>query len=69
MGEAAVNTIELHAMKAMHARELKRLESILVACTTCDNWRNGKCSKWDAAPPPEVVQHGCDDWHYDFIPF
>lgn len=44
------------------------------SCKNCDDWRPGKqnsgrCSKWDAVPPQDVIETGCDEWTFDEVPF
>ena len=61
---------ELQIRIEMHRRELNGLERIRVGCSSCEHYSNaGWCGKFEASPPPDVVEQGCDDWTYDFIPF
>lgn len=61
---------ELQIRLDLFERELKRLRSIGVGCQSCEHYRNGgQCERWNSQPPPEVMQQGCDDWSYDFVPF
>jgi hypothetical protein len=60
---------ELNIRVELHERELARLSSIKVQCQSCEHYARAVCLKFQAAPPPEVVAAGCDDWTYDFIPF
>jgi hypothetical protein len=60
---------ELKIRIDMHRRELNGLESIEVGCRTCEHYAMPECDKWNAAPPPDIVASGCDEWTYDFIPF
>jgi uncharacterized protein YwlG (UPF0340 family) len=60
---------ELNIRLELHRRELKRLEGIQVNCQSCEHYARAVCLKFQAAPPPDVVAAGCDEWTYDFIPF
>lgn len=60
---------ELQIRLELHRRELRLLEGVKVECPTCEYWFRPQCMKYKSDPPPEVVQQGCDDWTYDFIPF
>lgn len=50
-------------------RQLGALEAITVECSTCEHYHAKRCTKWNAAPPPEVLAVGCPDWKFDEIPF
>lgn len=39
------------------------------SCPDCEYFQQNVCLKFDAAPPPEVVKVGCDEWSWDEIPF
>ena len=61
---------ELQAKIELFRRELNELQMIKVSCRTCEHGASGGwCSKFQAAPPEEVQQAGCDDWSFDSIPF
>ena len=38
-------------------------------CKTCTQYAMPECDKFQAAPPPDVVASGCDEWEFDGIPF
>jgi hypothetical protein len=42
-------------------------KSVLRSCETCDHWE-GMCNRWNAMPPTEVIERGCDEWEEE-IPF
>lgn len=53
-------------------RELNHLRSIKIHCQSCEHYQYSPrptCDKWKSQIPPEVVQQGCEEWTYDFIPF
>lgn len=60
---------ELQIRLELHRRELCELERIRVGCQTCEHFRALECLKFQCAPPPDVVQQGCDEWCHDGIPF
>ena len=69
-----MNKIELTTMASLHEREARRLRSIELSCVNCNNCehfknRGGLCGMYDAAPPPEVLSVGCDQWLYNEVPF
>lgn len=64
-----MNRAELKIRIDLFERELKQLSAIKVECRSCENYARGVCEKWQAAPPPDVVQQGCEEWTYDFVPF
>lgn len=39
------------------------------SCMDCTNYQQNVCEKFNAAPPPDVVKVGCDEWNWDEIPF
>lgn len=39
------------------------------SCMGCENYQQFLCIKYQAAPPPEVLKTGCDEWSWDCIPF
>lgn len=55
------------------AQMLLRIATTPRTCRTClmGGVSGGvlHCSKWDATPPPEVIERGCDEWQYDDVPF
>lgn len=39
-------------------------------CLNCMNWKNGKCAKYNAVPPPHIILNSCDDYEDDgVVPF
>lgn len=61
---------ELQAKIELFRRELRILEDIKVSCRTCEHGASGGwCSKFQAAPPAEVQQVGCDEFFWDAVPF
>jgi hypothetical protein len=48
---------------------LWRLNAIKVACKSCQHFDGTRCLQFGEAPPPEVIQAGCDDWEFDGVPF
>ena len=65
-----MNRIELKTKIELFRRELKLLESIKVGCLSCEHGtRKGWCDKFEAAPPSDVIDVGCDEYVYDEIPF
>lgn len=60
---------ELKIRLELHRRELRFLEGISVGCRSCEHYSMPECLKYASSPPPDVVQQGCDEWTYDFIPF
>ena len=50
-------------------RDLKWLQEIKTNCTTCDDYQQGVCMRYQASPPPEFVEQGCNAWNYDDVPF
>lgn len=37
-------------------------------CAACDHWAGSLCSRWNAAPPAEVLPVGCDAFESS-VPF
>lgn len=67
-----MNQAELKIRIDLFDRELKQLRSIKVYCQSCEHYRYSsgpECDKWKSRPPPDVVQQGCEEWTYDFVPF
>lgn len=63
---------ELGIRVELFERELTRLRAIRVGCQSCEHHSYSKgpyCDKWKSRPPPDIVQQGCEEWTYDFIPF
>lgn len=50
-------------------KELARVEEIKVQCASCLHWERGTCTKYNATPPADVQASGCDEWHWDDVPF
>jgi len=50
-------------------RELIFYKQLKPNCTTCDNLRDSVCRKYQAAPPDDFINHGCDAWDFDDVPF
>jgi len=55
-------------------KQYLELTAIGPSCANCENFigrrgGGGKCSKWDAEPPDDVKEVGCDEWSHDGIPF
>lgn len=64
-----MNRAELKIRVDLFERELKQLHAIKVGCRSCEHYSMPECMKYEQSPPPDVVQQGCDEWSYDFIPF
>ena len=64
-----MNALELRTKIDLHRKELKYLDGIQVGCQSCEHYAMPECDKWNAAPPPDVVAAGCDEWTYDGVPF
>lgn len=64
-----MNKAELQVRVEIFERELKQLRSIKVGCQSCVHYARSVCAKWEVAPPPDIVQQGCEEWTYDFVPF
>lgn len=64
-----MNQAELKIRIDLFDRELKQLRSIKVGCQSCEHYAMHECLRWQSRPPPDVVQQGCEEWTYDFIPF
>lgn len=39
------------------------------SCRDCTHYAMPECDKFNAAPPPDVVKTGCEEWTWDQIPF
>jgi hypothetical protein len=40
------------------------------SCKNCEHFDTGKCKISDyAAPPPHVIEAGCESWQWDGLPF
>lgn len=39
------------------------------SCNDCLNFQQGMCTEFNAEPPKEVQQVGCESWDWDQIPF
>lgn len=64
-----MNRNELQATRTALRTVLARLDAIPVRCASC-RWQEGvSCGKFDATPPPDVVQAGCEAWEHDQVPF
>lgn len=61
-----LNPREVEIEKILHRKLV--YEFVVRTCLNCDFWRENKCKKYDAVPPPEVVVFACDEWEMD-IPF
>ena len=49
---------------------IKRIESMSPSCAKCLYLDGaGWCAKWEAKPPAEFKQNGCDEWIHDGVPF
>ncbi len=67
-----MNRIELKIRVDLFEGELKKLREIKTHCQSCEHYQYSPrpaCDKWKSQIPPEVVQQGCEEWTYDFIPF
>lgn len=75
--QAINNIMELHMRQqqlndriAVLKKELAVLEGVKVECATCRHFaRNGVCSLFNAEPPVDVINAGCESWVWDEIPF
>lgn len=38
-------------------------------CGNCSSFSDGMCEKYDARPPGGDKEPGCEEWHWDSIPF
>lgn len=53
-----------------HKQQVRLLEMNKPSCGSCQHFSmHNVCKKFDAKPPDEVIQSGCDDWVFDEIPF
>lgn len=64
-----MNQTHLYALQQALRNELVRLDAITVACKTCKAWEQTGCAKFDATPPADVQQVGCEEWEFDGVPF
>ena len=68
-----MNRIDLTVQRDATRAWLKKLDDIRVGCDSCEyaavHAQQMLCRKFDAVPPPEVRQAGCDEWVYDQVPF
>lgn len=62
-----MNKIQIEMKRAMLEKELNQLP--VVKCGSCESFKDGWCSKFEANPPHEVVSVGCEEWIWDGIPF
>jgi hypothetical protein len=45
------------------------LDAVSVNCSSCKEWRVGRCLLADAVPPADVQAIGCEQWIWDEVPF
>jgi hypothetical protein len=64
-----MNRIALHAVRDALAAQLATLNAVTIHCRSCASWQEEHCTRFDAVPPPDVVQAGCEEWEWDRVPF
>lgn len=43
---------------------------VIRECVSCEHWSGKACGKFNAVPPENVQQEGCEEWQeQDFVPF
>ncbi|HES76516.1 MAG TPA: hypothetical protein ENO09_05845 [bacterium] len=38
-------------------------------CKTCIYWQGEECAKYQATPPQEIIDNGCEGWEFNDVPF
>lgn len=63
--------VEIQVKISIARREMEYWQDVLKtkSCKDCLSFQQGQCTQYNAAPPPEVQQVGCDSWNWDEIPF
>jgi hypothetical protein len=63
--------VEIQVKINVARREMEFWQNLLQrkSCNDCENFQQGQCTQFNATPPPEVQQVGCDEWSWDNIPF
>jgi hypothetical protein len=63
--------VEIQVKINVARREMEYWEGILKTknCMDCQEFQQNLCHKYNAEPPPEVKEVGCDEWNWDCIPF
>lgn len=64
-----MNGEQLKVQKQALREMLSQLERIDVKCATCKHTKGVSCMKFDATPPDDVRELGCEAWEFDGIPF
>lgn len=64
-----MNRNELIDRIAWAEKDLAFLKQLKTNCSTCETLRNGICTRFKAAPPPDFAAVGCEHWDFDDIPF
>jgi len=62
---------EIQVKISIARREMEFWQDILKnkSCKDCLNFQQNQCAQFNATPPPEVQQIGCEEWTFDEIPF
>jgi len=63
--------VEIQVKINVARREMEFWQEVIKrkSCNDCLNFQQGQCTQFNATPPPEVQQVGCDEWSWDCIPF
>lgn len=64
-----MDRLQLDAMKLALRSGLAKLEAVTVTCRSCSSWSNERCVRYQAVPPKDVQQVGCESWAWDGVPF
>ena len=62
---------EIQVKISIARREMEFWQNLLQtkSCKDCLNFQQGQCTQFNAEPPPDVQQVGCESWDWDQIPF
>ena len=48
---------------------VQMLDAVNVSCSSCKEWKVGRCLLADEVPPTAVQSVGCEQWIWDEVPF
>jgi hypothetical protein len=48
---------------------VQMLDAINVNCSSCREWKKGRCTLADEVPPAAVQAVGCEQWIWDEVPW